>query len=595
MALSGSIKTNSYSGRYYTLSWTATQSIANNASTISWTISCAGGSASWYAERTLKAVINGETVYSKTNRVERKAGDITSGTLTIPHNIDGSKSFSMSIEVACYTSSVNLTKSGSFTLDNIPRAATITAAPNFNDEQNPTIQYSNPAGNAVDSLAVCISFDKVADNIAYRSISKTGNSYTFNLTTAERNVLRNGTTTANSRTVYFYLKTTIGGENYYSSSARTLTIINAEPTINPTVYDSELIEYGTEANWYNPTGDTNTYFIKGWSDATYTINASAKKGATIVSQKLVCGSKNSTTASGTIANVDSATFVFSATDSRGNTVSKTITKTLINYFKPTMNLEVSPPTAQGELEIKFSGKFFNGKLGETPNKWLLFNIHIVEDGTILEEYDIKDSLTINGNEYSYSITVPNLNYKATYNIMATGLDSLYSSAKAEQTVKLLPVFDWGKDDFQFNVPVSMNVEDKTYSLLGLFKALSTAYNCSVSVSPASGYSNVSGSATICGNILRCNISATRSAAFSGDGANEQIATFTINHGGKIAGMLNVSFPNGSTGAVASLYTSNVSQTANSLSFTVHIAATAGSTTGINSFFSVPITLNLDAF
>ena len=39
MALSGSVSTNAgEDGRYYKLSWTATQSIANNTSTISWTL-----------------------------------------------------------------------------------------------------------------------------------------------------------------------------------------------------------------------------------------------------------------------------------------------------------------------------------------------------------------------------------------------------------------------------------------------------------------------------------------------------------------------------------------------------------------------------
>ena len=44
MALSGSVATNAgeYS-RYYRLNWTATQSIANNTSTISWTLTAAGG------------------------------------------------------------------------------------------------------------------------------------------------------------------------------------------------------------------------------------------------------------------------------------------------------------------------------------------------------------------------------------------------------------------------------------------------------------------------------------------------------------------------------------------------------------------------
>lgn len=123
MALSGSVKTSDYDGRYYTLKWTATQSAVTNTSTISWEITCAGGQAAWYAERTLQATINGVTVYNKTNRVERYAGSVKNGTITIEHNAEGEKSFSASLRVAVYVESVNCTGSKTFTLDTIVRAS----------------------------------------------------------------------------------------------------------------------------------------------------------------------------------------------------------------------------------------------------------------------------------------------------------------------------------------------------------------------------------------------------------------------------------------------------------------------------------------
>ena len=109
MALSGSIKTNGYEGRYYQVDWKATQSVSGNTSTISWTLKCAGGSSSWYAERTLKVVLAGSTVYSKTDRVQRYTGTIASGTKTITHDSSGAASFSISIQAAVYGSSVNCT------------------------------------------------------------------------------------------------------------------------------------------------------------------------------------------------------------------------------------------------------------------------------------------------------------------------------------------------------------------------------------------------------------------------------------------------------------------------------------------------------
>jgi hypothetical protein len=71
--------------------------------------------------------------------------------------------------------------------------ATITYAPNFNDESNPTIKYNNPAGKTVTSLQACISLDGSKADVSYRNIPKKGTSYTFDLTDEERNVLRENT------------------------------------------------------------------------------------------------------------------------------------------------------------------------------------------------------------------------------------------------------------------------------------------------------------------------------------------------------------------------------------------------------------------
>ena len=132
MALSGSISTNGASGggegRYYTLSWTATQSIANNTSTISWTLSTAGGRSSWITERTVYVDIDGERVFSKTDAVDRYRGTIATGTKTISHNSDGTRSFSVSLAAAIYYSSIGCTGSQTFTLDTIARASTLSVS-----------------------------------------------------------------------------------------------------------------------------------------------------------------------------------------------------------------------------------------------------------------------------------------------------------------------------------------------------------------------------------------------------------------------------------------------------------------------------------
>lgn len=158
-----------------------------------------------------------------------------SKTVTISHNADGTKSIYVEAKIdhARFDSSYH-----GFTvaLTNIPRQATINTVQNFTDEQNPTITYTNSAGTSVTSLQACISLTGSNPDIPYRDISMTGTSYTFELTTAERNTLRNATPNSNTLSVIFYLKTVIAGNTYYSTMNATMTIVNGNPTITGASY-----------------------------------------------------------------------------------------------------------------------------------------------------------------------------------------------------------------------------------------------------------------------------------------------------------------------------------------------------------------------
>ena len=120
MALSGVLRTNAYEVRYYEVTWKATQSIVNNSTRVEWSLNAVGGT--WYAERTLKFTIAGQTIFDKTERVERWAGEITAGWVDIPHDANGNASFSINLQVAVFGSTVNCTASNTFTLDTIARA-----------------------------------------------------------------------------------------------------------------------------------------------------------------------------------------------------------------------------------------------------------------------------------------------------------------------------------------------------------------------------------------------------------------------------------------------------------------------------------------
>ena len=131
MASSGSITTHESKGRSVTLSWSqASQSIEKNTTTINWTLKGSGSGGGWVMSGGFKAVINGVTVYSTSTdaRIQLYNGTtVASGSTTITHNADGTKSFSLSCEAGVYTYAVSVTASGTHTLNTIPRASSVSA------------------------------------------------------------------------------------------------------------------------------------------------------------------------------------------------------------------------------------------------------------------------------------------------------------------------------------------------------------------------------------------------------------------------------------------------------------------------------------
>ena len=109
---SGSMSTNSLYGRVYTFTWNKTSS-SETTTTCNWSLSCSGDSG-YVAERTVILNVNGQILYNKSDRVERYTGTFAAGTFTISHTNE--KNFSASLQVAVYTSSVNLRCSKDWTL-----------------------------------------------------------------------------------------------------------------------------------------------------------------------------------------------------------------------------------------------------------------------------------------------------------------------------------------------------------------------------------------------------------------------------------------------------------------------------------------------
>ena len=458
MATEGIKKVNVVSsGNIYLLfSWKefGEQSIANNYTPILWELQLvsAGGGANIQstAKKDWSVTVDGKT-WSGTNTIGLAAGTaktLASGEKNIYHNTDGTKTFSYSFsqEIAItFSGSYVGTKSGSGTgtLNTIPRAATLTAAPHFTDEENPTITYSNPAGNAVTSLKACIANATGTVVYAdYRDISKTGTSYTFNLTDEERNELRWATINSPNLTVKFYVTTVIGGVTYYSTLDKIMTITNANPTITTTIKD-----VGTASTVL--TGDGNK-IIKGLNYISASMTATAKKGASIKTQTITNGS-TTLNGSGAFTNVESGVFTVTAKDSRGYATTQTITKEVVDYVKLTCNMDVENPTTDGKTTLTANGNYFNGSFGAVNNTLQIQYRYKENEGNYSDW--INTTANITNNTYNSTTTVASLNYQSAYTFQVRAIDKALTVASTEKRVKSIPVFDWGENDFQFNVPV----------------------------------------------------------------------------------------------------------------------------------------------
>lgn len=436
--------------------------VANNTSSISWSfvLSPIQNGWDWKYQNTVPVTytitINGVNYTGNIMEYDYPDGratvTVTSGSTLISHNSDGSKTLDFSFSVSSINSSVlpgSASASGSMALTAIPRFATITSAPNFSDGENPTITYSNPAGEAVTSLKACISLTTADADIAYRDIPKTGTSYTFNLTDAERAVLRNATTGSNSRTVYFIVWTVMGGVHYTDEIAKTFSIANGNPIVSGSVVD-------TNATTVSLTGDSDI-LVKYFSDAKCTMTAEAQKGATLDMDTYVITNGRSAEygTEGIFENVEDNTFTFSVTDSRGNTGRTTVTPTMVEYVKLTCNLGYDKPDGDGKMTVTCYGNVFTGSFGAVDNAITTAQYRYrTQNGT----FGAWTNMTVEEGDGSYlaSAYLTGLDYRTTYEFECKVKDKLMEVSSTSGLVKSIPVFHWSENDFVFEVPVTFN-------------------------------------------------------------------------------------------------------------------------------------------
>jgi hypothetical protein len=248
MATSGNFTTSKYNSKIgLKLSWTSSKDVANNRTRINWTLTSVGGSSgNWWMAGPVTATINGTKVVNTTSRF-KLYGDgkyKKTGSLYVAHNADGTKSVSMSVKAAIYSSSVNCTGSKTYTLDKIDRFPYISAVtPTFsaNSTIYPTVDYVNPFPvEQITAFRINVSYDEESISTNWVDADPTGSSFTFDSTTfpdsVRDSIIAAAPEGTNSITLTYRLFSIVNGNSNYSLKTGTMTFGNAEPTISGAQY-----------------------------------------------------------------------------------------------------------------------------------------------------------------------------------------------------------------------------------------------------------------------------------------------------------------------------------------------------------------------
>lgn len=327
---------------------------------------------------------------------------------------------------------------GSFALDAYPQGVVILSAPKFTDEENPVLKYSIDSSEATDITAKL----KVGTYTVTRSIATAGSEYTFVLTDEERTAIRNKVTDSNYATATFTISVKLYNQTLSDSLDGQVQIVNAAAVLNPT--------YTSNSQY--------TYILAEQNSISVAANATAQKGATIKSYLITCGNKQIKAASGTFTNISSNIISFTVTDSRGIQSSTSLTVDMIPYVKLSCNIESTNPVenADGTITVTFnvSGAFYEGDFrdGGSGNALSLYYRYKLNDSYEDWEWVNSDDVDVSNNSYSFSLSrTVQPTHQITIDVQAQ--DNINTVTATLVSKELMPIFDWSRSDFNFNVPV----------------------------------------------------------------------------------------------------------------------------------------------
>lgn len=393
--------------------WSSSQSVANNTSTIYWTVMSAGGwgsSESYVMAGPVTVSIAGVTVYSRADRFRMHVGEtLGSGSFTLTHNSDGTQSFSAWAEAAIYTYAISSTKYDYYIeLPQIPRAS------------NVFVLYGNTIGSQID-IGISRAVSSFTHTLTWRFGGRTGTiaessssaSITWTPPLDLSSQIPNSESGTGTLTCITYNGNTEIGRKSISFTLKVPSYIG--PSINkfePSIVPVDIKNCGLYVK--------NHTAVK-WDVTAYGSYGSTIQKCTISGQNLSYTFTNTSTSytrtSETLTISGEKVYTVTVTDSRGRTASKTGRITILDYNSPVIT-SANSFRSNADGTLNGSGEYVTHKLtasfytlqGNNTIKIEVFNKESSNPTYSKESVIIKndsDAKTVN-----YSYTYPDSSFKA---------------------------------------------------------------------------------------------------------------------------------------------------------------------------------------
>ena len=310
-------------------------SIENNTSTVEWWVGIRSNTAyhnHYGLAETYTVVINGSTVHSAVHKPTVGNGQtvwVASGTATVGHNADGSKTVAVSASFNNADRGTYLPTtgscSGSLKLTTIPRA-TVPSVDKPSLDCGSVIKFTGTSASSNFSHKLYSSWNGEEKLIATLDKGSTAVSYSYTIPTSWEKNMPN-TTSA----IATFILETLNGDTVIGRKSINATVqvrSGIVPTVsNPTIEDTNSISKAMGL------------YVQSQSCIKFTIPTSGNQGSTITS---VSTKFNDQTYSGStfttqaIQNSGTLTYTITVTDSRGRTATKNGSVNVVAYNPPSL-------------------------------------------------------------------------------------------------------------------------------------------------------------------------------------------------------------------------------------------------------------------